>query len=154
MALTLTQNFETNLDLNQIKMVIKNDLFQKERIKDSKVIIFELSANTSTVTIKKLLEIELASNISAMVSNPFEIIESWDLENASKILVLVEIPKVQTKIVVELKVNDQHIIEVKSQINSTVFMMGSFVEEHVAKFWKKIIDKDLKILLSWPINQI
>lgn len=154
MALTLTQNFETNLDLNQIKLVIKNDLFQKERIKDSKVISFESSANTSTVTIKKLLEIELASNISAMVSNPFEIIESWDLENASKILVLVEIPKVQTKIVVELKVNDQHIIEVKSQINSTVFMMGSFVEEHVAKFWKKIIDKDLKILLSWPINQI
>lgn len=154
MALTLTQNFETNLDLNQIKLVIKNDLFQKERIKDSKVISFESSANTSSVTIKKLLEIELASNISAMVSNPFEIIESWDLENASKILVLVEIPKVQTKIVVELKVNDQHIIEVKSQINSTVFMMGSFVEEHVAKFWKKIIDKDLKILLSWPINQI
>ena len=154
MALTLTQNFETNLDLNQIKLVIKNDLFQKERIKDSKVISFESSANTSSVTIKKLLEIELASNISAMVSNPFEIIESWDLENASKILVLVEIPKVQTKIVVELKVNDQHIIEVKSQINSTVFMMGSFVEEHVAKFWKKIVDKDLKILLSWPINQI
>ena len=154
MALPLTQNFETNLDLNQIKLVIKNDLFQKERIKDSKVISFESSANTSTVTIKKLLEIELASNISAMVSNPFEIIESWDLENASKILVLVEIPKVQTKIVVELKVNDQHIIEVKSQINSTVFMMGSFVEEHVAKFWKKIVDKDLKILLSWPINQI
>ena len=154
MALTLTQNFETNLDLKQIKLVIKNDLFQKERIKDSKVISFESSANTSTVTIKKLLEIELASNISAMVSNPFEIIESWDLENASKILVLVEIPKVQTKIIVELTVNDQHIIEVKSQINSTVFMMGSFVEEHVAKFWKKIIDKDLKILLSWPINQI
>jgi len=154
MALTLTQNFETNLDLNQIKLVIKNDLFQKERIKDSKVISFESSANTSTVTIKKLLEIELASNISAMVSNPFEIIESWDLENASKILVLVEIPKVQTKIMVELTVNDQHIIEVKSQINSTVFMMGSFVEEHVAKFWKKIVDKDLKILLSWPINQI
>ncbi len=154
MALTLTQNFETNLDLNQIKLVIKNDLFQKERIKDSKVISFESSANTSTVTIKKLLEIELASNISAMVSNPFEIIESWDLENASKILVLVEIPKVQTKIIVELTVNDQHIIEVKSQINSTVFMMGSFVEEHVAKFWKKIVDKDLKILLTWPINQI
>jgi len=154
MALTLTQNFETNLDLNQIKLVIKNDLFQKERIKDSKVISFESSANTSTVTIKKLLEIELASNISAMVSNPFEIIESWGLENASKILVLVEIPKVQTKIMVELTVNDQQIIEVKSQINSTVFMMGSFVEEHVAKFWKKIVDKDLKILLSWPINQI
>jgi len=154
MALTLTQNFETNLDLNQIKLVIKNDLFQKERIKDSKVISFESSANTSIVTIKKLLEIELASNISAMVSNPFEIVESWDLENESKILVLVEIPKVQTKIMVELTVNNQHIIEVKSQINSTVFMMGSFVEEHVAKFWKKIVDKDLKILLSWPINQI
>ena len=154
MALTLTQNFETNLDLNQIKLVIKNDLFQKERIKDSKVISFESSANTSTVTIKKLLEIELASNISAMVSNPFEIIESWDLENASKILVLVEIPKVQTKIVVELKVNDQHIIEVKSQINSTVFMMGSFVEEHVAKSWKKMLEKDLELLLKWQINQI
>jgi hypothetical protein len=33
-------------------------------------------------------------------------------------------------------------------------MMGSFVEEHVAKIWKKMIEKDLELLLKWPINQI
>ncbi|MFM9129959.1 MAG: hypothetical protein ACKOMW_01695 [Actinomycetes bacterium] len=60
----------------------------------------------------------------------------------------------QSKIQVEITKNNQNIFEVKSLITSTVFMMGSFVEEHVAKFWKKMIEKDLELLLKWQINQI
>jgi hypothetical protein len=89
-----------------------------------------------------------------MVSNPFEIIETWNLEDANNIFLVVEIPKVQSKIQVEITKNNQNIFEVKSLITSTVFMMGSFVEEHVAKIWKKMIEKDLELLLKWPINQI
>ena len=154
MALTLTQNFASNLDLNQLKTVIQNDSFQKQRLKDLKVVSYELSNQYPIIIMKKILELELAANVSAMISNPFEITETWNLEDSSKIILLVNIPKVQSKIEVEITENNQNIFEVKSIISSTVFMMGSFVEEHVAKFWKKLVEKDLKLLLEWPINQI
>ena len=154
MALTLTQNFASNIDLNQLKTVIQNDSFQKQRLKDLKVVSYELSNQYPIIIMKKILELELAANVSAMISNPFEITETWNLEDSSKIILLVNIPKVQSKIEVEITENNQNIFEVKSIISSTVFMMGSFVEEHVAKFWKKLVEKDLKLLLEWPINQI
>ncbi|MFM7139588.1 MAG: hypothetical protein ACKOXS_04705 [Actinomycetes bacterium] len=154
MALPLMQNFESNLELNQLKSVIQNDSFQKQRFNDLKVISYEFLKENSIIKIKKILELELAANISAMVTNPFEIIETWNLEDANNIFLVVEIPKVQSKIQVEITKNNQNIFEVKSLITSTVFMMGSFVEEHVAKFWKKMIEKDLELLLKWQINQI
>ncbi len=155
MALTLIQKFESNLDLNQLKKVIQNDEFQKQRNKETNLINYEIQSNiTSQFTIKKVLEIDLASNISAMVSNPFEITEVWNLEEKDKILVIIKIPKIQTTIEVELIKNGKSEFQVKSEIKSTVFMMGSFVEEHVAKFWKKLVQKDFQLLTSWPINQI
>ncbi|MFM1826474.1 MAG: hypothetical protein RLZZ37_1109 [Actinomycetota bacterium] len=155
MALTLIQKFESNLDLNQLKKVIQNDEFQKLRNKETNLINYEIQSNiTSQFTIKKVLEIDLASNISAMVTNPFEITEVWNLEEKDKILVIIKIPKIQTTIEVELIKNGKSEFQVKSEIKSTVFMMGSFVEEHVAKFWKKLVQKDFQLLTSWPINQI
>jgi hypothetical protein len=154
MALPLMQNFESNLELNQLKSVIQNNSFQKQRFNDLKVISYEFLEENSSIKIKKILELELAANISAMVSNPFEIIETWNLEDANNIFLVVEIPKVQSKIQVEITKNNQNLFEVKSSITSTVFIMGSLVEEHVAKFWKKMIEKDLELLLKWPFNQI
>ncbi len=154
MALTLMQNFKSNLDLNQLKSVIQNDSFQKQRFNDLKGISYEFLKENSSIKIKKILELELAANVSAMVSNPFEIFETWNLEDENNIFLIVEIPKVQTKIQTEIIKNNQNMFEVKSIITSMVFMMGSFVEEHVAKIWKKMIEKDLELLLKWSINQI
>lgn len=154
MALTLMQNFKSNLDLNQLKSVIQNDSFQKQRFNDLKGISYEFLKENSSIKIKKILELELAANVSSMVSNPFEIFETWNLEDENNIFLIVEIPKVQTKIQTEIIKNNQNMFEVKSIITSMVFMMGSFVEEHVAKIWKKMIEKDLELLLKWLINQI
>ncbi|MFM9129960.1 MAG: hypothetical protein ACKOMW_01700 [Actinomycetes bacterium] len=78
MALPLMQNFESNLELNQLKSVIQSDSFQKQRFNDLKVISYEFLKENSNIKIKKIIELELAANISAMVSNPFEIIETWN----------------------------------------------------------------------------
>lgn len=155
MALTLMQNFKSSLDLNQIKTVIKDKDFQEKRNKEIKLISYEIFPEPpSKITIKKVLEIELPTNISALVTNPFEIIEIWNLDKENEILVTIDIPKIQTLILVEVSKSEDAEILIKSEIKSKVFMMGSFVEEHVAKFWKKLIDKDLKLLTEWPINQI
>ena len=155
MALTLMQNFKSSLDLNQIKTVIKDKDFQEKRNKEIKLVSYEIFPELpSKITIKKVLEIELPTNISALVTNPFEIIEIWNLDKENEVLVTIEIPKIQSLIFVELRKNNDDEILIKSEINSKVFMMGSFVEEHVAKFWKKLIDKDLKLLTEWQINQI
>lgn len=155
MALTLMQNFKSSLDLNQIKTVIKDKDFQEKRNKEIKLVSYEIFPELpSKITIKKVLEIELPTNISALVTNPFEIIEIWNLDKENEILVTIDIPKIQTLILVEVSKSKDAEILIKSEIKSKVFMMGSFVEEHVAKFWKKLIDKDLKLLTEWPINQI
>ena len=147
MALTLMQNFKSSLDLNQIKTVIKNKDFQEKRNKEIKLVCYEIFPELpSKITIKKVLEIELPTNISALVTNPFEIIEIWNLDKENEILVTIDIPKIQTLILVEVSKSKDAEILIKSEIKSKVFMMGSFVEEHVAKFWKKLIDKDLKLL--------
>mgnify|MGYP003346331360 CR=1 FL=1 len=59
MALTLTQNFASNLDLNQLKTVIQYDSFQKQRLKDLKVVSYELSNQYPIIIMKKILELEI-----------------------------------------------------------------------------------------------
>lgn len=155
MALNLVQTFESELELNQVKAIIQNSDFQKLRNKETKLVNYEISSEpNSKVTIKKVLEIDLPSNISAMVSNPFEIIEIWNLNKEDIVTITIEIPKIQSLIFVQLLKSGVNEIQIKSEIKSKVFMMGSFVEEHVAKFWKKLVEKDLKLLIEWPTNQI
>ncbi len=154
MAINLVQTFESNLELNQLKAIILNNDFHELRNKETKLINYKISSEPLKLTIKKVLEIDLPSNISAIVSNPFEIIETWNLEKEDSVTITVEIPKIQSIILVELLKSSTNEIQINSEIKSKVFMMGSFVEEHVAKFWKKLIEKDSQLLIQWPINQI
>ena len=48
------QNFESNLELNQLKSVIQNDSFQKQRFNDLKVISYEFLKENSKIKIKKI----------------------------------------------------------------------------------------------------
>jgi hypothetical protein len=155
MALTLTQFFESELDLEEIKTILLNEEFQIQRNKDLKLSNYEISSKAlSILTINKVLEIDLPAHVSAMVSNPFEVIEIWNLAQKNKILITINISKIQSSIFVEIYKTDTNKIQVDSEIKSKVFMMGSFVEEYVSKFWKKLIEKDLKLLINWQISQI
>ena len=155
MALTLTQFFESELDLEEIKTIVLNEEFQIQRNKDIKLSYYEISSKVlSNLTINKVLEIDLPANVSAMVSNPFEVIEIWNLAEKDKILITINISKIQSSIFVEIHKTDTNKIQVDSEIKSKVFMMGSFVEEYVSKFWKKLIEKDLTLLINWQISQI
>ncbi|MFZ9248364.1 MAG: hypothetical protein ACO23D_01035 [Candidatus Nanopelagicales bacterium] len=155
MALTLTQFFESELNLEELKTIILNEEFQIQRNKDLKLSNYEISSKAlSNLTINKVLEIDLPANVSAMVSNPFEVIEIWNLAEKDKILITINIPKIQSGIFVEIYKTDTNKIQVDSEIKSKVFMMGSFVEEYVSKFWKKLIEKDLTLLINWQISQI
>jgi hypothetical protein len=155
MALTLTQFFESELNLEELKTIILNEEFQIQRNKDLKLSNYEISSKTlSNLIINKVLEIDLPANVSAMVSNPFEVIEIWNLAEKDKILITINIPKIQSGIFVEIYKTDTNKIQVDSEIKSKVFMMGSFVEEYVSKFWKKLIEKDLTLLFNWQISQI
>ena len=155
MALTLTQFFESELNLEELKTIILNEEFQIQRNKDLKLSNYEISSKAlSNLIISKVLEIDLPANVSAMVSNPFEVIEIWNLAEKDKILITINIPKIQSGIFVEIYKTDTNKIQVDSEIKSKVFMMGSFVEEYVSKFWKKLIEKDLTLLINWQISQI
>ncbi len=155
MALKLTQEIKSELNLNLIKKIIQNSNFQELRNKDTKIIDYKINAvKDKRIEINKTIELDLPSNITSMVSNPFEVKENWNLDKPEKILIEVEIPKVKTNIRVEIEKLDSNTLKVLSDIKSNIFMMGTFVEEHVAKFWKKLIEKDLELLNKFLSNQV
>lgn len=155
MALKLSQEFDVKLDLSLIKKIIQNPKWQEFRNEGTRIIENKLiDQNNLQIIINKTVEIDLPSNITSMVSNPFEINELWKLDNPEEIIIKIEIPKVKTTIDVQLKQSESNKIIVLSTIKSDVFMMGTFVEEHVAKYWKNLIEKDLTNMLKFSTNQV
>ena len=62
--------------------------------------------------------------------------------------------KIQTIIDCEIKQGLPNQLKITTTIKSSVFLMSSFVEEHVSKIWKKLIIKDLAIIEEWVnLNQ-
>ena len=65
-----------------------------------------------------------------------------------------EISKIQTNIDCEIKQGLANQLKITTTIKSNVFLMSSFVEEHVSKIWKKLIIKDLATIEEWVnLNQ-
>ena len=59
MALTLTQFFESELNLEELKTIILNEEFQIQRNKDLKLSNYEISSKAlSNLIINKVLEID------------------------------------------------------------------------------------------------
>jgi hypothetical protein len=45
--------------------------------------------------------------------------------------------------------DDQTLILVETKVVSRIFLMSSFAEEFVSKYWKKSLQKDFEILNNW-----
>ena len=78
--------------------------------------------------------------------------ETWDFISQSNIKVILAIPKIQTEVTADLNFEElgaETVITVNSHVVSEMFLVGSFVEEFVSKFWKNALNKDFETLNSW-----
>jgi hypothetical protein len=86
-----------------------------------------------------------------LVSNPISILEQWDFNLDESIDILLSITNIQTTVKAHLdfEENSMTVVNVKSVVDSKIFLMSSFVEEFVSKYWKKTLTEDFAILNKW-----
>ena len=154
-ALNLHDELLTKLNIETIKKALQNIDLQKKRISHLKVENFSVEDNSENkVVVRKVLDLDIPPSAKSMVNNPFTLLEVWNLEYKDSIFLNLEISKIQTNIDCEIKQGLANQLKITTTIKSNVFLMSSFVEEHVSKIWKKLIIKDLATIEEWVnLNQ-
>lgn len=153
MALNLSDKFISPYKIDEIINALRNTDFHLERAKSKnlKKIDFE-KINQNQLQISRQIDFDIPVSAQKFVSNPISLVELWTFESNHKIAIKVSIPNIQTEVEasVALKSEDnQTSILVETVVVSKIFLMSSFAEEFVSKYWKKSLQKDFEILNDW-----
>lgn len=153
MALNLSDKFISPYKIDEIINALRNTDFHLERAKSKnlKKIDFE-KINQNQLQISRQIDFDIPVSAQKFVSNPISLVELWTFESNQKIAIKVSIPNIQTEVEasVALKSEDnQTSILVETVVVSKIFLMSSFAEEFVSKYWKKSLQKDFEILNDW-----
>ncbi len=153
MPLTLIDRFNSPYKIEEIINSLRNTDFHLERAKSKnlKKIEFEM-ANHSQLQISRQIDFDIPVSAQRFVSNPISLVENWTFENNKKITIKVSIPNIQTNVEASIDFKsegNQTSILVETVVISKIFLMSSFAEEFVAKYWKKSLQKDFEVLNNW-----
>jgi len=153
MALNLSDKFISPYKIDEIINTLRNTDFHSERAKSKnlKKIDFE-KINQNQLQISRQIDFDIPVSAQKFVSNPILLVENWIFEDNQKITIKVSIPNIQSELKASMDFkteNDQTSILVETVVLSKIFLMSSFAEEFVSKYWKKSLQKDFEILNKW-----
>jgi len=83
---------------------------------------------------------------------PISLNENWNFGSQDLIKIQLSIPNIQTTISAQMYFEIEKsgsLIRVESLVQSKIFLMSSFAEEFVSKYWKKALLEDFEILNQW-----
>jgi hypothetical protein len=78
--------------------------------------------------------------------------ENWNFTSQDSIKIQLSIPNIQTTISAQMYFEIEKsgsLVRVESLVQSKIFLMSSFAEEFVSKYWKKALLEDFEILNKW-----
>jgi hypothetical protein len=153
MALNLSDKFISPYKIDEIINTLRNTDFHSERVKSKnlKRIDFE-KVNQNQLQISRQIDFDIPVSAQKFVLNPILLVENWTFEDNQKITIKVSIPNIQSELKASMDFkteNDQTSILVETVVLSKIFLMSSFAEEFVSKYWKKSLQKDFEILNKW-----
>ena len=153
MALNLSDKFISPYKIDEIINALRNTDFHLERAKSKnlKKIDFE-KINQNQLQISRQIDFDIPVSAQKFVSNPISLVELWTFESNHKIAIKVSIPNIQTEVEASMALkseDNQTSILVETVVVSKIFLMSSFAEEFVSKYWKKSLQKDFEILNDW-----
>lgn len=153
MALNLSDKFISPYKIDEIINALRNTDFHLERAKSKnlKKIDFE-KINQNQLQISRQIDFDIPVSAQKFVSNPISLVELWTFESNHKIAIKVSIPNIQTEVEASMALkseDNQTSILVETEVVSKIFLMSSFAEEFVSKYWKKSLQKDFEILNDW-----
>jgi hypothetical protein len=153
MALNLKDTFQSEFTIIELVTALKDIEFHKKRAesKSLKKIEFKTS-EINELEISRQIDFDIPAAAQKMVSNPISLNENWNFSSQDLIKIQLSIPNIQTTISAQMyfeKESSGALIRVESVVQSKIFLMSSFAEEFVSKYWKKALLEDFEILNQW-----
>lgn len=152
MALILTDTFNSDFKVHELITALKDVEFHRERAKSKSLKKLECdNSKHNQLNISRQIDFDIPVSAQKLVSNPISILEQWDFNLDESIDILLSITNIQTTVKAHLNFeeNSMTVVNVKSVVDSKIFLMSSFVEEFVSKYWKKTLTEDFAILNEW-----
>jgi len=153
MALNLKDTFNSEYTINELIDALKDIEFHKKRAESKSLRKIEFNTTkTNELEISRQIDFEIPVAAQKMVSNPISLIENWNFRSQDLIEIQLSIPNIQTTINAQMyfeRANLGVLIRVESIVKSKIFLMSSFAEEFVSKYWKKALLEDFEILNQW-----
>ena len=152
MALILTDTFNSDFKVHELITALKDVEFHRERAKSKSLKKLECdNSKHDQLNISRQIDFDIPVSAQNLVSNPISILEQWDFNLDESIDILLSITNIQTTVKAHLdfEENSMTVVNVKSVVDSKIFLMSSFVEEFVSKYWKKTLTEDFAILNKW-----
>ena len=153
MALILTDTFNSDFKVHEIITALKDVEFHRERAKSKSLKKLECdNSKHDQLIISRQIDFDIPVSAQKLVSNPISILEQWDFNLEESVNILLSITNIQTTVKAHLEFkgeNSMTVVNVKSVVDSKIFLMSSFVEEFVSKYWKKTLTEDFAILNKW-----
>ena len=152
MALILTDTFNSDFKVHELITALKDVEFHRERAKSKSLKKLECdNSKHNQLNISRQIDFDIPVSAQKLVSNPISILEEWDFNLDESVDILLSITNIQTtvKAHLEFEENSITVVNVKSVVDSKIFLMSSFVEEFVSKYWKKTLTEDFVILNKW-----
>ncbi len=152
MALILTDTFNSDFKVHELITALKDVEFHRERAKSKSLKKLECdNSKHNQLNISRQIDFDIPVSAQKLVSNPISILEQWDFNLDESIDILLSITNIQTTVKAHLDFEENSItvVNVKSVVDSKIFLMSSFVEEFVSKYWKKTLTEDFAILNKW-----
>ncbi len=152
MALILTDTFNSDFKVHELITALKDVEFHRERAKSKSLKKLECdNSKHDQLNISRQIDFDIPVSAQKLVSNPISILEQWDFNLDESIDILLSITNIQTTVKAHLdfEENSMTVVNVKSVVDSKIFLMSSFVEEFVSKYWKKTLTEDFAILNKW-----
>lgn len=152
MALILTDTFNSDFKVHELITALKDVEFHRERAKSKSLKKLECdNSKHNQLNISRQIDFDIPVSAQKLVSNPISILEQWDFNLDESIDIILSITNIQTTVKAHLNFeeNSMTVVNVKSVVDSKIFLMSSFVEEFVSKYWKKTLTEDFAILNKW-----
>jgi hypothetical protein len=159
MALNLKDTFHSEFTIIELVSALKDIEFHKKRAESKSLKKIEFNTSQSNVLdIARQIDFDIPVAAQKMVSNPISLNEIWNFSSQDLIEIHLSIPNIQTSISAQMyfeSENSGSLIRVESLVQSKIFLMSSFAEEFVSKYWKKALLEDFEVLNQWlKVTQI
>jgi hypothetical protein len=149
----LNDSFSSDHKIIDLINALRSKDFHQLRTKSEGLQSLEIDeSKPNQIKISRQINFDIPASAKSLVSNPINLEELWTFQHENKVIIEISIPNIQTHIKAEIVFslqNSKSIASIATSVESKIFLVSSFAEEFVSKYWKKALGEDFILLNTW-----